>query len=279
MEEPTKIGLGVNVIQALSSSAANASTLSHPVDESQSSFIDSNSTSYSEGDGIENVPPPPPPLGIESQFNVLQISNAEHQSPLESNIPQKRELGYDHYQTSSRKTIFQKLHNLGLTTSTNLGNISSGKQANNEYETHTSHESPMFKKSFSSAQTSSHFATMRKMSNEKRGGFTRGISIEEGLEDSNQTKRQSRASRSSITRKSLTDYNDIEMKGCDYNDDGRGQKARSGSMSSLSSRGSTLSWFRKRSRNQEKGMQGLFFFLNTVFNKKSCAISKIIICC
>ena len=81
-----------------------------------------------------------------------------------------------------------------------------------------------------------------------------GISIEEGLEGTKDTKFQSRASRSSITRKSFTDNNGIEMKESYYNDSGKEQKTRSGSLSSLSSRGSTMSWFRKRSRNQERGI-------------------------
>ena len=242
MEDSSKDVLGVNVIQALSSSAANASTLSHPVDVNQSSAISSNSTSFSEGDVIENVPPPPPPLGIESQFDVLQISSIENQTDVERHNRNENEMVHYHLPNSSRKSIFQKLHNLGLSSSINQanGNDINFKQSNKVNDN-------------SFAFTSSHFATLRKNSNEKRGDFNRVISIEEGLEGSNKPKRQDRASRSSMTRKSLTDYNDSDMKLCEYSNVDSGQKARSGSMSSLSSRGSTLSWFRKRNRNQEKG--------------------------
>ena len=248
MEEPSKDVLGVNVIQALSSSAANASTLSHPVDGNHSSVISSNSTSFSEGDVIENVPPPPPPLGIESQFDVLQISSAERQNDVEQNIRNENEIVYHHLPNSSRKSIFQKLHNLGLSSSTNQTNV-------NDVDFKVSNK--VNGNSF--AFTSSHFATLRKDSNDKRGDISRVISIEEGLEGSIKSKRPDRASRSSMTRKSLTDYNDGDMKLCEYSNVDSGQKAISGSMSSLSSRGSTLSWFRKRSRNQEKGTR---FFKN-----------------
>ena len=251
MEDPNKNVLGVNVIQALTSSAANASTLSHPVHETQSAILDSNSTSYSEGDVIENVPPPPPPLGIESQFNVLKISNSEHPRSRESNTSDNNETVYDHFPSSSRKTIFQKLHNLGLSVSTNQTH---GKQSNKDEYNQASIETSNDKINYPSGYTSSHFATLRKKSNEKCGALISGISIEEGLEATKDRKYQSRASRSSITRKSLTDYNDIEMKENYYDDTGKEQKTRSGSMSSLSSRGSTLSWFRKRSRNQERGI-------------------------
>ena len=247
MEEPNKNVLAVNVIQALSSSAANASTQSHPVNENLNSNLDSTSTSHSEGDAIENVPPPPPPLGIESQFDMLQISNTEHKKSAGTKPRNNNEIPYSPFPSASRKTIFQKLHNLGLSSSASQ---SHDKQSNKDLQNQISLEEPSSKDKYSSAYTSSHFATLRKNSNEKRAAFIRGISIEEGLEDSKETKCHARASRSSITRKSLTDYSDIETKISHYNDS---SKTRSGSMSSLSSRGSTLSWFRKRSRNQEKG--------------------------
>ena len=117
MEGKNDESVGLNVIQALSSSAATASTSNHPIEDNLSSPLDSNSISHSEADGLDNVPPPPPPLGIETQFDLLHMSNSDHLRPNKSHDHGKDENEYQPNQNSSRKTIFQKLHNLGLATS------------------------------------------------------------------------------------------------------------------------------------------------------------------
>ena len=88
--------------------------------------------------------------------------------------------------------------------------------------------------------------------------LSRGITIEEGMHDYKYSRRSSRNSSTSLSRKSLSNYSDADIRCYDYNDDFPTHKTKSGSMSSLSSRGSTLSWFRKRSRTREKGIAKYF---------------------
>ena len=279
MEDKTDDSVGINVIQALSSSAATASTSNHPVKDNQGSPLDSNSVSYSEGDGLDTVPPPPPPLGIETQFDMLHMSSPDHLTPNKSHDCGKNENEYHSNQNSSRKTIFQKLHNLGLSTSSSQSrrNKLNEKQTNansDEYITPNNKEQVHIKDELPSEYSTSHFATLRRIcsptqnrntdslsrgsidENYKNSSFIKGISIEERLHEHSRSRRPSRKSSSSNTRKSLTNYSDNDFTGYDYDGYGPSKKGKSGSMSSLSSRGSTLSWFRKRSRKPifEKGI-------------------------
>ena len=165
MEVKISDGLGLNVIQALSSSAATASTLNHPVEETQNSSLDSSSFSHSEGDGLDNVPPPPPPLGIESQFDMLHISNSKLILPNKTHDQQKDDVDYQPPQGSSRKTIFQKLHNLGLATSGSQarGNKISDKQLQLNDRDQALTEELSNQNELNSTFTSSHFATLRRI--------------------------------------------------------------------------------------------------------------------
>ena len=276
MEVQNNDSAGTNVIQALSSSAATASTLNHTIEVNQGSPLDSNSFSHSEGDGLDNVPPPPPPLGIETQFELLNISNSEHLKPNINRDQLKNVDEYQPYQNSSRRTIFQKLHNLGLA---NTGSQSRRSTNNERQKTTDGDEYGISGNSANlinndelhSTYTSSHFATLRRMCSHRQNRKNsiisndrydedshtvnvHGMAIKERLPDTTQIKQSNRKSNSSISRKSLTSYGDIDTTDFEYNDDGPVQRAKSESMSSLSSRGSTLSWFRKRTRILGKGI-------------------------
>lgn len=275
MESSNEECVGLNVIQALSSSAATASTLNHPIDESGTPPLDSNSVSQSEGDGLDNVPPPPPPLGIETQFDMLHLSPSDPLNHNMSHDHRKDKEEYHRHQNASRKTIFQKLHNLGLGTSNdrvrrNILHDDENDFPCNEYNRDT--ENIPAKDGPTSTYTTPHFATLRRMCTQRQGKgsdisspdnqkkiefpphFARGISIDEVPHDRYQLMRSRRRSGSSTSRKSIANYNNIDTRGSNHFDEEPTQKAKSGSMSSLSSRGSTLSWFRRKSRSNNKGI-------------------------
>ena len=269
MEIGNADGAETNIVQALSSSAATASTQNRPIVDNQGCTSDSVSVSYSEIDGFNNVPPPPPPLGIEAKFDLINISNSQHIHKRNDCDNLNVGSGYQQHKNSPRKTIFQKLHDLGLAASNNQ----TRGDTNNETDSNSSPDSTARKISTGctdvagnenksqSTFTASHFATLRRIyshrkqrkisggsndsytgENDKNHYTLRNESSERLCSDAH-LETINRKSICSISRQSLA--SDTDVNGRDYIYD---ERAKSESMSSLSSVGSTLSWFRKRNR-------------------------------
>ena len=267
----------LDVIQALSSSAATASTLHHlPANNGTppGSTLDSRSVSRSEADGLNNVPPPPPPLGIERKFEMLSMSDSKYFSSQNNNEGmQSSTFDQQQHQTSTRRTLFQKLNSLGLVHTSNQ----TRKNTNNNGPAIDSNISDQNVDSANTSSnnnieaSSSHFSTLRRLYSHRRrrtasvGSSNSDVSVDVSEQpggthfDVLNSTCQNRQSTSSILFPSMpVSGSDVEEED-DYKI--RNSKAtRSESMSSLASRGSTLSWFRKRSSRIRNRGELIHFF-------------------